>query len=167
MSRSARVQKRVTLIPWRDDRSEIERDTIVAIECLVANRGNWRRGDVENIPITIGHLQWWLKLTGARRRGRDYARDCLATAVDLGLIEDTGKLLKPRRQPFGHLGRLVWWRVFAVLPLRKLRASRWSGGNAALPVSLRRWADRQGLIYHRPKPSKGSVQEAFLITGPP
>jgi hypothetical protein len=160
-------QTRVTLIEWRNDRTEIEKDTIVAFECMIANRGNWRRGDVEEIPITIGHVEWWLKLTGARRHGRDYARDCLATAARLELIEDTGDVLKPRTQPFEHFGRFIWWRVFAILPLRRLRAARWSGALGALPGCLRGWADRQGLIYHRPKPSKGSVQEAFLITGPP
>jgi hypothetical protein len=156
---------RVSLISWRNDRTEIEKDTIVAVECMVANRGNWRRGDVATIPITVGFMQRWLKLTGARRRGRDYARDCIATAVELELIEDTKTVLKPRKQPSSLDS--YWWRVFSVCALRNLRSAHRSGGSASLPVCLRRWADAQGLIYRRPRPSPGSVQWEFANYGPP
>lgn len=67
------------------------------LEYVVAHRGNWRRGDVERIPLTLFFIQWWLRKTGARRRGRDYARDLLATLVEMGLLEDTGPVLLPPR----------------------------------------------------------------------
>jgi hypothetical protein len=31
------------------------------LEYVVGNRGSWRRGDVERIPLTLSHIQWWLR----------------------------------------------------------------------------------------------------------
>jgi hypothetical protein len=72
--------RRVSLLPHRNTWTEIERDAVKVLECYIANRGWHRPGDVVEIPWTVGHVQWWLRKTGARRRGRDYARAVLATA---------------------------------------------------------------------------------------
>jgi len=55
--------KRVSLLPHRNDWSELERDAVTTLECHIANRGNWRRGDVERTPLTLSHIQWWLRKT--------------------------------------------------------------------------------------------------------
>jgi hypothetical protein len=158
---------RVSLLPHRSDWTELERDAVAMLECHIANRGEWRPGDVERTPLTLSHIQWWLGKTGARRRSRDYAREVLATLVGMGLLRDTGEVLTPRRQPRDS-GRSYWWRVFEVLPITKLRAARYAERlGSASPVSLYRFARCQGLIPRRSKPRPGSVQWAFMHTGPP
>ena len=74
--------KRVTLLPHRNDWTEIQRDAVTMLECHIANRGTWRPGDVERTPLTLSHIQHWLRKNGARRRGRDYARDVLSARGD-------------------------------------------------------------------------------------
>jgi hypothetical protein len=163
--------RRVSLLPHRNTWTEIERDAVKVLECYIANRGWHRPGDVVEIPWTVGHVQWWLRKTGARRRGRDYARAVLATLVRMDLLRDTGTVLKPRRQPRNRL-RSYWWRVFQVVPI--LRAS-WRGAyphRSASPIvaSLCRFLRRQGLVSPRRRPSefsRGSVQWVFAHTGPP
>lgn len=169
--------KRVTLLPHRNDWTEIQRDAVTMLECHIANRGTWRPGDVERTPLTLSHIQHWLRKTGARRRGRDYARDVLRVLVEMNLLRDLGKdqVLKPRKQPHNS-EHTYWWRVFEVVPIARAKeaARRTSASLAAgstrlrlETVSLCGWLRRQGVIRSKPKPSPGSVQEAFAVHGPP
>ena len=113
---------RVSLLPHRNDWTEIQHDAVKMLEYVVGNRGSWRRGDVERIPLTLSHIQWWLRKTGARRRGRDYARDVLRTLVEMGLLEDTGQVILPRRQP--RPSAHSYYRVFEVLPVTRLKVDK-------------------------------------------
>lgn len=90
---------RVSLLPHRNDWSELERDAVAVIEHALAMRGLDRPGDVVQTPWTLSYVQRWLGRTKARRRGRDYARTVRATLVEVELLRDTGEVLKPRRQP--------------------------------------------------------------------
>jgi hypothetical protein len=166
--------KRVTLIPHRNDWAEIQRDAVTMLECHIANRGTWRPGDLERTPLTLSHIQHWLRKTGARRSGRDYARDVLRVLVEMKLLRDTGQVLRPRKQPSPE--KSYWWRIFEVVPIARAKeAARWTsaslaGGSTRLrleTVSLCGWLRCQGVIRGKPKPSPGSVQEAFAIQGPP
>jgi hypothetical protein len=163
--------RRVSLLPHRNTWTEIERDAVKVLECYIANRGWHRPGDVVEVPWTVGHVQFWLRKTEARRQGRDYARQVLATLVRMELMRDTGTVLKPRRQPRNRL-RSYWWRVFQVVPI--LKASWWGAypHRSASPsvASLCRFLRRQGLVSPRRPPSefsRGSVQWVFAHTGPP
>ena len=111
---------RVSLLPHRNDWTEIQHDAVKMLEYVVGNRGSWRRGDVER--VTLSHIQWWLRKTGARRRGRDYARDVLRTLVEMGLLEDTGQVILPRRQP--RPAAHSYYRVFEVLPVTRLKVDK-------------------------------------------
>jgi len=164
--------KRVSLLPHRNDWPEIVHDAVKMLEYNVANRGSWRRGDVEKIPLTLSHIQWWLRKTGARRSGRDYARDVLATLVEMGLLRDTGQALLPRRQPSPST-HSYWYRLFEVIPITRLK---WGGlaslgstslGSRRETVFLRGWLLRQGVIRPRSTPVKKSVQWVYLHSGPP
>ncbi len=117
----ASVPSRVSLLPHRNDWTEIQHDAVKTLEYVVAHRGNWRRGDVERIPLTLFFIQHWLRWTGARRSRRDYARDVLATLVEMEILEDTGQVLPPRRQPRPST-HSYWYRVFEVLPITHLKA---------------------------------------------
>ena len=167
--------KRVSLLPHRHDWTEIQRDAVTMLECHIANRGSWRRGDVERTPLTLSHIQWWLRKTGARRSGRDYARDVLREPVQMQLLKDTGQVLKPCKQP-RKSEHVYWWRVFEVLPIARAKeaarrtSASLAGGSARLrrgTVSLRGWLRCQGVIRTPSKPLKGSVQWVFMHTGPP
>lgn len=164
--------KRVSLLPHRNDWTELERDAVTMLECHIANRGSWRRGDVERTPLTLSHIQWWLRKTGARRRGRDYAREVLETLVRMNLLRDTGQVLLPRRQPRSSL-HSYWWRIFEVLPITRLKGgtpaslASTSLGSASFIVSLRGYLIRQGVIRSRSTPAPGSIQWAYLHSGPP
>jgi hypothetical protein len=68
--------RRVSLLPHSNTWTETERDAVKVLECYIANRGWHRPGDVVDIPLTVGHIQWWLRKTEARRQGRDYAATC-------------------------------------------------------------------------------------------
>ena len=156
------LPKRVTLIEHDSNWTEIERDAVIMLECHLPNRGSWRPGDVETTPLTLAHIQHWLRKTYARRSGRDYARDVLATLLRIGLLEDTGQVLKPRQQPPNANGRSYWWRVFRVVPISLLREGsyrRTKGAGSPLTcsasprtVSLRRWLIRQGVIRRKSGP---------------
>jgi hypothetical protein len=67
------------------------------LECYIASRGWHRPGEVQEVPLTVGHVQFWLHMTEVRRRGRDYARAVLATRQRMELLCDTGTVMKPRR----------------------------------------------------------------------
>jgi hypothetical protein len=164
--------KRVSLLPHRNDWTEIQRDAVTMLECHIANRGSWRCGDVERTPLTLSHIQWWLRKTVARRSGRGYAREVLATLVEMELLKDTGKVLLPRRQPC-RSSHSYWWRIFEVLPITRLKAGAPASldsislGSRRVTVSLRGFLIRQGVIRRRSTPARGSIQWAFLHSGPP
>jgi hypothetical protein len=103
----------VSLLPHRNDWDELTRDTVRAVEWGIGSRGFHRPGDVLEVPGSIGYFQFLLRKTGARRRGRDYARTVLAKAQEIGLLRDTGRVLKPRRHPRGE--HQYWWRVWSVV----------------------------------------------------
>jgi hypothetical protein len=160
--------RRVSLLPHRNTWTEIERDAVKVLECYIANRGWHRPGEVTEVPQSIGHVQLWLHKTGARRRGRDYARAVLATLQQMELLRDTGTVMKPRRQP-RNLRHSYWWRVFEVIPITHVS---WRGAyphRSASPsvASLRRFLVRQGLVRRRRKATPGSVQWVFANSGPP
>jgi hypothetical protein len=160
--------ERVSLLPHRNTWTEIERDAVKVIECHIANRGWHRPGEVAEVPLTIGHVQSWLRKTGARRRGRDYAREVLAKLQEMELLRDTGTVMKPRRQP-RNLRHSYWWRVFEVIPITH---ASWRGAyphRSASPsvASLRRFLVRQGLVRKRHQACRGSVQWVFANSGPP
>jgi len=160
--------RRVSLLPHLNSWTEIERDAVKVLECYIANRGWHRAGDVVEIPLTIGHAQLWLRKTEARRQGRDYARQVLATLVRMELLRDTGTVMKPRRQPRNRL-RSYWWRVFQVALI--IRASWWGAypHRSASPsvASLCRFLRSQGLAPKSSWSSRGSVQWVFAHSGPP
>jgi hypothetical protein len=161
---------RVSLLPHRNAWSEIEADAVRVLECYVAWRGRCRPGDVLEVPLTIGHVQFWLRRTGARRCGRDYARRVLAALVEMGLLRDTGHALTPRVQP-KRPGRSCWWRVWLVVPLaRVVRLGTYPLRSAAASVSLCRFLRGQGFLAgpkRRRRFARGSVQANFWATGPP
>jgi hypothetical protein len=160
--------RRVSLLPHRNTWTEIERDAVKVLECYIANRGWHRPGEVVEVPWTVGHVQLWLRKTGARRQGRDYARAVLAMLQRMELLRDTGTVLKPRRQP-RNLCHSYWWRVFEVVPIT--RASWWGAyphrSGSPSVASLRRFLKRQGLVRPRRHPRPGSVQWVFAHSGPP
>jgi hypothetical protein len=160
--------ERVSLLPHRSTWTEIESDAVKVLECYIASRGWHRPGEVQEVPLTVGHVQFRLQKTGARRGGRDYARAVLATLQRMELLRDTGTVMKPRRQP-RNLRHSYWWRVFQVIPI--LRAS-WHGAyphRSASPsvASLRRFLVCQGRVQRRKKANPGSVQWVFANSGPP
>ena len=162
------IPKRVRLIDEDSSWSEIERDAVTMLECAVANRGTWRRGDVERIPLTISFVQHWLRKTWARRSGRDYARQVRRRLVEMELVRDTGEVLRPRRQPSQF--RSYWWPIYEILPVT--RAKRGASASAACSASprtgcLRRFLRSQGVIRRRHKAVPGSVQWVFRHSGPP
>lgn len=165
-------QPRVSLLPHRNDWTEVQRDAVKVIEHALAMRALDRPGDVQQMPWTIGYVQRWLKRTKARRRGRDYARQLLATLVEMELLCDTGEVMVPRKQPSRQ--RSYWWRVFKVVPVVRALSPRWKGTypHTSEPTprvtgSLCRLLGRQASRKQRTKPRKGSIQWVFMHTGPP
>jgi hypothetical protein len=126
--------ERVSLLPRRKTWTETEHDAVKMLECYIASRGWHRPGEVQEVPLTVGHVQLWLRKTGARRRGREYARAILATLQQMQLLRDTGTVMKPRRQP-RNLRHSYWWRVFEIVPIK--RAS-WQGAypHRSAPTSV-------------------------------
>ena len=132
------------------------------------------------IFLTIGRVQELLRLIGARKRGRDYARQIRNEILpSLGLIEDTGLVKKPKKQT--KLGRSFWWNLYRVPVLEKLVSPKHGAyperpgepsptGHPPGLASLYRVLKSQGLIWTRPQgwdPGSGTVQIAFRATGPP
>ena len=163
---------RVTLLPHRNDWTEIQQDAVKMLEYAVRASGELAARDVERIPLTLFFIQWWLRKTGARKSGRDYAREVLATLVDMGLLRDTGQVMLPRRQPRPST-RSYWWRLFEVLPVTRLKAGALASldsislGSRRETVSLLGFLIRQGVIRYRSTPARGSIQWAFMHSGPP
>lgn len=135
--------KRVSLLPHRHDWTEIQRDAVTMLECHIANRGSWRRGDVERTPLTLSHIQWWLRKTGARRSGRDYARDVLRELVQMQFLKTPGKFSSPVNSP--------------------ARASTSTGGACSrFSLSLARRKQRDGLQPRSPAARLGFAEEQCL-----
>lgn len=123
-------------------------------------------------PLTIGHLQLWMIRTGSRWKGRDKAREALAELVTLGMIEDTGRVEKPRTQH--DLSKLKWWRIYRILPFQRIssynHAYAAKGSVPPLIGSLCLFLGCQVPGTTRKKArdaSEGSVQMAFAACGPP
>ena len=108
-----------------------------------------------------------LQRTKSRRSGNHYARACLKELVAMNVIEDTGRTLKPLKQPSRQ--NLRWWKVYKVIPI--LRALQRTASLPSLVTgSLLSFLRCQGLIEKlgkRKRFQKGSVQEAFAMLGPP
>jgi hypothetical protein len=185
---------------------EDERIAVHVLEAHLQDRQDQSRHDaVELLPdgglgvfLTVGHVQKILRRIGSKRTGQHFAAQILRkTLPKLGLIRDTGLTKKPRvpRDELPHLAndaepeggrhaqrsvlRSLWWRVFEVPALSRLRVPK-SGaypmnpgyplpglrGTACLSALLR----CQGLLPKKRRafsPSPGSVQAAFAATGPP
>jgi len=88
------VSSSPSCLPHHNHWTELQRDAVTMLECWLANRGNWLRGDVERIPLTLSRVRWWLRKTGARRQGRECARAVLRTLQGMKLLKDTGQVLK-------------------------------------------------------------------------
>jgi hypothetical protein len=84
----------VRLLPHRNTWTEIERGAVKVLECYIAKCGWHRPGDACEVPQSIGHVQLWLRKTGTRRQGRDYARGARGLER-MELLRDTGTVLKP------------------------------------------------------------------------
>jgi hypothetical protein len=103
--------------------------------------------------LTVPWMRLLLRAVGARKTGSRAAAAAITWLEEAGLIEDTGRTMKPRRQPqnaemvepFGRqgrevelerrapslLGRCYWWRVFRIPALTRVRASLRSAYPAA------------------------------------
>jgi hypothetical protein len=57
--------KRVSLLPHLNSWTETERDAVKMLECYIASRGWHQLGEVPEVPLTVGHVQFWLALLGA------------------------------------------------------------------------------------------------------
>lgn len=169
-----RETHRVKLIETDSAWTEIERDAVAAIERFIWTRGFHRSADIVEVPLTLSYLSKMLVSVEARRSGRDYARDVLEVAVSLGLVRDTGRVMKPCRPPkFGT----PWWRVFEIVPLRRvltsLREPQYGDGTPSrdglLPSTayLRRFLESKGLIHTNADANPRSPRAAFAALGPP
>ncbi len=138
------------------------------------------------IFLTTRRIQRLLRLVGARKTGKDYAREITKEILPrLGLLQDTGLTKKPggggrHHQPAGP--HSYWWPVYRVAPLTRLltpKAGAYprtpgnpeaSSARRSVSASLLRMLICQGLISARLKRRRfgpGSVQAAFQATGPP
>ena len=165
---------RIRLLPKNPHWTEIQKDALKALECSIGLRGLHRPGDVVEIPLTNGHMQRMLRRTKARRSGNHYARACLKELAAMNVIEDTGRTLKPLKQP-SRLN-LRWWKVYKVIPIKRAvhaltpTAYGFPERPSVLTDSLLSFVRCQGLCWAPRKgfkPQKGSVQEAFHMLGPP
>jgi hypothetical protein len=158
-----------------------------------------RLGPEGETILTDKWMRGLLRAVGAPRKGWKAARAAIKWLQEYGLIEDTGRTLKPRvpagrlaaREKFGSAGRArggrdaqfdsqhsYWWRVFRIAPIARLlsaykRMQGAYGQFTELPhssASLLALLRRQGLIggpKQKSTPNPGSVQWAFLHSGPP
>ncbi len=139
------------------------------------------------IFLTTRRIQKILRLIGARKTGKDYARRITKEILPrLGLLNDTGQVKKPghhggrHAQPPGP--HSYWWTLYRIPTLTKLFTPRFGAyperpGNpeSSTPrpkgsASLLRLLVCQGLIsgtMRRRSSRPGSVQAAFQATGPP
>ena len=165
---------RIRLLPKNPHWTEIQKDAMKALECSIGLRGLHRPGDVVEIPLTNSHMQKMLRRTKARRNGNHYARLCLKELQAMIVIEDTGRVLLPKKQPRGQ--HLYWWKVYRVIPiLRSVQSLTPSAyGYPTRPLwltgSLLSFLQCQGLIWKRrqgSRPQKRSAQAAFHALGPP
>jgi len=152
----------------------VQRDALKALECSIGLRGLHRPGDVVEIPLTNGHMQKMLRRTKARRTGNHYARLCLKELQAMNVIEDTGRTLKPLKQPSRQ--NLRWWKVYKVIPIKRAvhaltpTAYGFPERPSVLTDSLLSFVRCQGLGWTGTawfRPQKGSVQAAFHALGPP
>ena len=78
-------------------------------------------GEIQRTPWTLSYVQRWLRRTKARRRGRDYARDVLATLVQMELLRDTDEVMTTDEA--ADEAAVVLWRVFEVVPVVRVLSS--------------------------------------------
>lgn len=161
--------------------NETERDSIRALEWALQYRNFHRPGDITDIPLTLTHMQKALTKTGSRRKGRDYARTCRLTLVDLKELENlvtidpitnkkTGRVLKPKKQTNPLKSR--WWPLYRVtsISLVKRTLGAYPPEHRLTPWvlgSLCRFLGIQPRNSYRSKPLKGSPRAAFMACGPP
>jgi hypothetical protein len=181
-----------------------ERAATVALEWHVGFRSTREQDPLDirdgyaHTFLTIGHFQRCLRESGSKWVGEDFAAECLNTILpQLGLIEDTGTVWKPRkpdqalarRQKFAPDSasyggadaqadplRSYWWRVFRLCTFPKLIVSAYgvwcdrfarSRLSTACLVGLLRRQDLIPAKRRRSTPEPGSVQWAYQATGPP
>ncbi len=162
---------RIRLLPPDPTRTELQRDALRALEHSLSLRGMHRKGDIIDVPLTIGHVQKMLARTGARRKGNHYARACLRELAAMQVIQNTGRILTPKRQT--SLLRSKWWRVYRVIPVyRSIRASipgayGYPTPSLLLTGSLLSFLRCQGFGRAIRTGAKGSPQAAFHALGPP
>jgi len=142
--------------------------------------------------IAVG-LGWWMRAlaeTGARRTGRDYAREVRDHALACGYIVDSGEHDSPRGPGrYKQTGNCRWWPTYLVPLLMQPMPSGAYGSPLLEPVlpklspaqsrtaqrlmrtaSLWRIVIRQAERCRPRRPSecrRGSVQWAFANAGPP
>lgn len=165
---------RIRLLPRNPHWTETQRDAIRSLEYSIGLRGMHRPGDIVEVPLTNGHIQRMLKKVGARRSGNHYARACLAELVAMNVIEDTGRVVYPLKQPSNQ--NLRWFRVFRVIPIfRSIQSlTPTAYGYQTRPLwltgSLLSFLRCQGKVWKKREgftPQKRSAQAAFHALGPP
>jgi hypothetical protein len=172
-----------------------ERAAVLVLEVHLWERYESKHNSLDTLDdgtvttfLTVDHVQRILRRINAHKKGEKFAAEILKTILpELGLVEDTGQVKKPRARPNRggtneggrhaqpSLLRSRWWRVYA-LPTFSRYLGRIAGAyrgemhdrheTAFLSASLL----CQQLIPARRRPSefkKGSVQAAFWATGPP
>src|SRR5438309_848891 len=119
--------------------TEDERVAVEVLEMHLYLRGRGPRPALELLDdgtvavfLTTGRIQVILRLLGARKRGKDFARLITKEILpSLGLIEDTGLAKKPcrdgreggrRAQPRGP--HSYWWPLYRLCVLTKLVTPR-------------------------------------------
>lgn len=163
---------RVRLAPPETAVTQIQRDALAALESAMYERQPRRPDEMIEVPITIGYMREWLIRSGATRKSRHYARECLAELQRMGLLTDTGRVLKPERQPSRLQSR--WWRLYRVEPFANIASHMHAYTDPdRLPkvvVSLCSFLKRKPPGTAPKKASDyahGSVQAAFASLGPP
>jgi hypothetical protein len=183
------------------------RDRQVAVRFLNRHLGQRQEGKNDPVEVledgritvflTTGYVSRSLKRMGVTPNGEKYARRIIRLLCEMGHLEDTGRVKKPRaseserprREKFtpalvveggqsaqsGPL-RSYWWRVFALPRLGRLHVSAFGSWVTGFPrgrkheASLSALLRRQDVVPNqrrRNRPHKGSVQWAFAHSGPP
>jgi len=174
------------LVPERHKWEELTDDEQIALRVLETHIKFRLRESRRHAPFTGGctfmtpkHIQSLLIRLRYPLRGIHFARHLRQLLLEMGAIEETGKHLKPARQPNSHPEKTYYWKLYLVPALQYLLeqfrplGAYDSGHVPAVPkhlVSLSSALRCQGVIRKirgASEFSKGSVQAAFAATGPP